>query len=368
MRSIRVYDSITEWRWHTRPEIVSMFVHLLILANEKDKEVGTVTVKRGQLLTSLRDLSEVTGISLQSTRTSLAHLESTGEITRESTHQGTLITVCKYVDYQDRETLPNTRPTHDQHTANTPNGEKPTQESTHPLTQRQDGLTPYGTANYESGISETNTRINTPTDTAPTQELTHFARAGKNNNNNNNIDINKNINNSCCCCSGADAGACEGFSFWSLPEDQQQKEQDSLFEMFFFSNFRNVEAEVKRFIATNESHQWMNKGRTECYSTPAQRRAIAQLWKPASKNPRIPSSTFLMTWHKLYTLAKKSDPDVARLMLDERVSVGEIDDGRVFLVCHQKFWDWMTDKERAEKTRRILNTFTTKKINSKIIY
>ena len=126
-------------------------------------------------------------------------------------------------------------------------------------------------------------------------------------------------------------------------------------------------AEVKRFIATNERHQWQNKGKTECYSTPAQRRAIAQLWKPASKTPRT-SSSFLSMWHRMYLLAKKGDPDVAALMLDERVTVAEVGDGRVFLICHQKVWDWMIDPERSVQTRRVMNTFTTNKINVKIIY
>lgn len=129
-----------------------------------------------------------------------------------------------------------------------------------------------------------------------------------------------------------------------------------------------MEGEVKRFIATNERHQWMNKGRTECYSTPEQRRAIAQLWKPASRNPRIPSSTFLAMWRKIYAQAKDGSPDVAALMLDERVTIGELGDGRVFLVCHQKVWDWLTDEVRKESTRAIFDTFTTKKINSRIIY
>ena len=127
MRWVKIHDGLLEWGWHTRPEMVSLFVHLIILANTKDRDFEGLTIRRGQLLTSLRALSEKTGISLQSTRTSLAHLESTGEITRESTRQGTLITVCKYADYQDKETPVNTQAnnqlTHDQHTTNT----RPTQ-------------------------------------------------------------------------------------------------------------------------------------------------------------------------------------------------------------------------------------------------
>lgn len=321
MRWVKLYDSLLEWRWHERPEIVSMFVHLLILANSRDRDYEGTQVKRGQLITSLRDLSDLTGISIQSTRTSLAHLEETGEITRESTHKGTIITICKYADYQSKETLANTpaitASTQHQHTVNTP--------STHPLEYK--------------------------------------------------IDRFKDINNSSCCyCldntqQSAPAPAREdGISFWSLREEQQQQEQQDFFEIFFFGNFRNVTGEVKRFIATNERHRWQNKGRTECYSTPEQRRAIAQLWRPASKSPRVSSPAFLTMWKKMYEFAKGQDADVARLMLDERVMMGEIGDGRLILVCHQKVWDWITDGSRAKETRAILDTLTTEKINVKIIY
>lgn len=292
--------------------MVSLFVHLIILANTKDREFEGRTIRRGQLLTSLRSLSEKTGITIQSLRTSLAHLEKTQEITRESTRQGTLITICKYADYQDRETPANTpsnnQPTHDQHTTNT----QPTQT-------------------LDSKID---------------------------------IDI-----KDCCCSSNAPATAREGegFSFWSLPEDQQQQEQQDFFEIFFFGNFRNVPGEVKRFIATNEGHRWLNKGKTECYATPGQRRAIAQLWRPQSNKPRVASSAFLAMWRDLYALAKKSDPAVAALMLDERVTVGEVGDGRMFFIAHQVVWEWITDKSRAEMTRKIIDRFTKKMVTVKYI-
>ena len=316
MRWVKIHDGLLEWGWHTRPEMVSLFVHLILLANTRDRDFEGQTIRRGQLLTSLRALSERTGISLQTIRTSLAHLESTGELTRESTQQGTLITICKYADYQDEETPANTptnkQLTHDQHTTNT----------------------------------------------RPTQTL------DLNNNNNNN----NNINNSCCCSDAPAPAREEGFSFWSLSEEQQQQEQQDYYRIFFFGNFRNVPAEVKRFIATNESHHWLNKGRTECYSTPAQRRAIAELWRPASKNPRIPSNAFLAMWKDLYALALRSDPDVAALMLDERVTVGETSDGRLYMVTHQEVWDWMRDETRAKETRKIVNRFSKKTFNAKIIH
>ena len=362
MRWVKIHDGLLEWGWHTRPEMVSLFIHLIILANTKDREFEGRTIRRGQLLTSLRSLSEKTGITIQSLRTSLANLEKTGEVTRESTQQGTLITVCKYADYQDADALANTptntQLTHDQHTTNTPVREK----STHQLTQQEPAISSYRKGSCESVGIKGNTSTNT--------QLTHQSTQTLDNNNNNNNNLN--LKNSCCCLDSntlADADAREGFSFRSLPEEQQQSEQQGFYETFYFGNFRNVTAEVKRFIATNEAHLWLNKGKTECYATPEQRRAIAQLWRPApGSRPRVPSAAFLAMWKDLYALAKKSDPDVAKLMLDERVSVGETADGRMFVALHQEVWDWFTDQSRATQTRKIIDRFTKKKIHPKIIY
>ena len=122
-RWIKIYDGLLEWGWHTRPEMVSLFVHLLLKANVKDGHFEGIDVKRGQLVTSLNSLVKLTGISKQSIRTCLKHLEETGEIVQKSTQRYTLISICKYEVYQaKKETTqhsPNTVPTQSQHTANT---------------------------------------------------------------------------------------------------------------------------------------------------------------------------------------------------------------------------------------------------------
>lgn len=87
-----------------------------------------MTIRRGQLVTSIRELAEQCGLSVRTTRTCIERLKSTHQITQSSTHQSTIITVCKYDTYQykshaNRHTnrqaesrTTDTRPTHDRHT------------------------------------------------------------------------------------------------------------------------------------------------------------------------------------------------------------------------------------------------------------
>ena len=60
-------------------------------------------INRGQIVVGRKALSESTGISEQSIRTSLEHLKSTSEITSKSTNKFTIITLCNYEIYQGDE-------------------------------------------------------------------------------------------------------------------------------------------------------------------------------------------------------------------------------------------------------------------------
>ena len=98
---VKVYRKLLEWEWHTEPNMVSLFLHLIVLANYEDKRWHGIVIKRGQLATSLISLSDITGISVQSVRTCLKRLEETGEILQKSTNKFRVITICKYDIYQD---------------------------------------------------------------------------------------------------------------------------------------------------------------------------------------------------------------------------------------------------------------------------
>jgi len=128
---IKIDTGIRNWGWWSDPNVCALWLHLLILANYADGESNGVAVPRGSLITSIRNLSKETGLTVQQTRTALRKLLSTREITQLTTQAYTLITICKYDSYQTRQyvankasnivsnTPSNTQPTHNQHTTNT---------------------------------------------------------------------------------------------------------------------------------------------------------------------------------------------------------------------------------------------------------
>lgn len=97
---IKLYRKFCEWEWYNISEMVHLFIHLLLNANQKDGEWRGILIKRGQILTGLNSLNEKTGISVQTLRTCLLRLESTNEITSKVTNKYRIITILKYDDYQ----------------------------------------------------------------------------------------------------------------------------------------------------------------------------------------------------------------------------------------------------------------------------
>lgn len=62
-----------------------------------------ITLKRGQLCVSQRQIADETGVGRQEIRTLLRELELTHAITQTATQGRTVITICNYAKYQDRE-------------------------------------------------------------------------------------------------------------------------------------------------------------------------------------------------------------------------------------------------------------------------
>lgn len=101
---IKIHYKFLQWEWANDANMVSLFIHLLLKANYKDKNWKGQMVKRGQLITGRKALEIETGISQQSIRTCLERLKSTNELTIKSTNKYSLITICNYEQYQTRST------------------------------------------------------------------------------------------------------------------------------------------------------------------------------------------------------------------------------------------------------------------------
>jgi len=76
-------------------------VHIPVLkANHQDGNWQGIPVKKGQLVTGRKRLSEETGLSEQKIRGCLNKLKSTGDITIKPTNRFSLVTICNYCTYQ----------------------------------------------------------------------------------------------------------------------------------------------------------------------------------------------------------------------------------------------------------------------------
>lgn len=100
---IKLHRKISSWEWYDEPNTKSLFLHLLLHANWKDKQWRGMTIKRGDFLTSIKKLSDELGITYQSIRTCLKHLQSTGDITVKPTNKFSVITVTNYEGYNNSD-------------------------------------------------------------------------------------------------------------------------------------------------------------------------------------------------------------------------------------------------------------------------
>lgn len=98
---IKLHRQILDWEWSDEPAMVALFVHLLLMANSDEGwKYRGVTLKAGQLITSIANLSKATGITIKALRTRLERLVSTGEISVESCKKYSIITISNYAIYQ----------------------------------------------------------------------------------------------------------------------------------------------------------------------------------------------------------------------------------------------------------------------------
>jgi uncharacterized phage protein (TIGR02220 family) len=115
---IKLHRQFLNWEWFNKSEAVHLFMYLLLKANHKDGNWQGIDIKKGQFITSYGKISNDTGISVQTIRTLLKKLENTNEINTQTTNKYTVITICKYADYQSEESETNTQLTNNQQTTN----------------------------------------------------------------------------------------------------------------------------------------------------------------------------------------------------------------------------------------------------------
>lgn len=97
---IKLFHKFCEWEWYDNPNAKVLFIHLLLRANIQTKQWQGITIKRGQLVTSVEKLAVANGLTTQQIRTALRNLQTTKEIEIETTKKYSIITVKNYNLYQ----------------------------------------------------------------------------------------------------------------------------------------------------------------------------------------------------------------------------------------------------------------------------
>jgi uncharacterized phage protein (TIGR02220 family) len=117
---VKLHRKAIEWEWFKKPFMFRLFSYLVMSANREDGKWQGYDIKRGQLATGRRSLSDATGISQQSIRTCLTRLQQTGEINQQINHLFSIITIVNYDTYQSCEEKSTSKSTFNQPAINQP--------------------------------------------------------------------------------------------------------------------------------------------------------------------------------------------------------------------------------------------------------
>lgn len=117
---IKLPRSLLSEKWASNPQSLSVAIHLLAMASLEDKLYNGARLGRGQVLTSVRKLAKISGLTERAVRTALRTQQATHFLTQQVTHRFTIITICKFDIYAGKvgasdtvsDTLNAQQPTH----------------------------------------------------------------------------------------------------------------------------------------------------------------------------------------------------------------------------------------------------------------
>ena len=111
---IKLYRKMLEWGWYDDGPTKDVFIHLLLIASYEDKTYRGIALERGQVVTTVAEISKQTGLSRQQIRTAISKLISTSEVTTSKEGKYTVFTVKNYADYQATNQNSSQRATNEQ--------------------------------------------------------------------------------------------------------------------------------------------------------------------------------------------------------------------------------------------------------------
>ena len=101
---VKLHRKLLEWKWYGDAHMVHLLVHLLLTASHEERRYKGLTIKRGQVVTSIKELAEALGTPESSTRLRIKRLKGCGLISIKVAHNRTTITICNYDSCQEQQT------------------------------------------------------------------------------------------------------------------------------------------------------------------------------------------------------------------------------------------------------------------------
>lgn len=95
---VKLNRDLLEWAWYGDNDTLAVYVRLLMGAAWRDFKHQNITLKRGQIVTSVRKIAMENGITERHARTILDRLKSTHKVTQTAMSKFSILTL---VDYDD---------------------------------------------------------------------------------------------------------------------------------------------------------------------------------------------------------------------------------------------------------------------------
>ncbi|HAG53253.1 MAG TPA: hypothetical protein DCL21_05660 [Alphaproteobacteria bacterium] len=102
---IKLHRQILEWGRFEDHNTFRVFIYLLLKASSTNRVFDEKPLKKGQLITSRKSLSEKLGLSEKEVRTCITKLKRTGEIDTIGKSKYTIITIKKWSKYQGSQAV-----------------------------------------------------------------------------------------------------------------------------------------------------------------------------------------------------------------------------------------------------------------------
>jgi len=97
---ISIYRKFLSWEWFDDERSVKIFIYLLLKANWKRRRWRGQWIERGTFVTSTPKLAGELNVSRSSLIRHLKRFQDSGEIVLTADNRKTLVTICKYDNYQ----------------------------------------------------------------------------------------------------------------------------------------------------------------------------------------------------------------------------------------------------------------------------